>query len=400
MPEPTHSRFPPSSASRWTRCTASIGFVEANEAILPKDSSVYADEGTECHAQVAAILQGTQRLLGTDKPDADMVIHGRAYVEFVRDKVRPGDRLLVEQPIRLFYGSDKPGTIDAAIVGPDRIYIADLKYGVGVSIYAKENEQLAIYAESLIRQLEVVEEYPDSFMVILAIFQPRDRNDPNPVRLWAISRAQLREFTKPIEEAKDRILAGKVEFKADPDKQCRFCRASGICKAYAAYGLLAITDAPIDSALAAPLELTNPSLLSREQRQKVLKVKSGLVKWLEAVEDQEIHELTTGAAPLEFKLVEGKSNRAWSDEAAAEQLLRNHLAADVVRPPGKLISPKGAEDALKGVELSTKFQNRFAALVTKPEGKPSLVPVTDKRPALEFNPTADLKALPDASDVI
>ena len=412
MPEPTHSRFPPSKAAVWSVCTASIPFLEANAGLIREDSSVYADEGTECHAQVAAILQGQQRLLGTDKPDADMVVHGRAYIEFVRDKVRPGDRLLVEHRVPLFYLPEQKGTIDAAIVSPDRLYIADLKYGAGVSVYAKENEQLASYAESLIRQLEVIEEMPDGMLVTLAIYQPRDRNDPNPVRLWAITRAELREFTQPIGEAQKRILKGKVDaegnilagdicFKAGPHCDKGFCAARGICKAYAARDLTAISDEPVDTIIQSKLvTLTDPGRLSRAQRQKVLAAKPGIVKWLEVVEDQEIHELTTGAAPLEFKLVEGKSNRAWSDEAAAEQLLRNHLAADVVRPPGKIISPKGAEDALKGVELSTKFQNRFAALVTKPEGKPSLVPVTDKRPALEFNPTAGLAALPDASDVI
>ena len=202
-------------------------------------------------------------------------------------------------------------------------------------------------------------------------------------------------------DAEGNILAGDICFKAGPHCDKGFCAARGICKAYAARDLTAISDEPVDTIIQSKLvTLTDPGRLSRAQRQKVLAAKPGIVKWLEVVEDQEIHELTTGAAPLEFKLVEGKSNRAWSDEAAAEQLLRNHLAADVVRPPGKIISPKGAEDALKGVELSTKFQNRFAALVTKPEGKPSLVPVTDKRPALEFNPTAGLSALPSALDVI
>ena len=412
MAEPVHSRFPPSKAAVWSECTASIQFIEANAASLPKDSSVYANEGTECHAQVAAILQGQQRLLGTDKPDADMVIHGRAYIDFVRDKVRPGDRLLVEHRVPLFYYPEQKGTIDAAIIGPDRIYIADLKYGVGVSVYAKENKQLASYAESLIRQLEVVEEMADSTMVVLAIFQPRDRNDPNPVRLWAISRGELREFTQPIAEAQKRILGGKVDaegnilagdicFKAGSHCDKGFCAARGICKTYAARDLTAISDEPVGTIIQSKLvTLTDPGRLSREQRQKVLAAKSGIEKWLEAVEDQEIHELTTGASPMQFKLVEGKSNRAWKDEDAAEQLLRNHLAADIVRPPGEILSVKQAEDALKGVELSTKFQNRMAGLVIKPEGKPSLVPVTDKRPALEFNPTEGLEAIVSASDVI
>ena len=145
MSTPTHSRFPPSSASRWTECTASISFVEANASRLPPEGSVFADEGTKAHELAAKLLTGATRLLDTQ--DADMITHVRDYVEFVRDKVAPGDRLMVERRVPLFYLPEQRGTTDAAIIGPKGIYIADLKYGAGVSVYAKDNKQLAIYAD-------------------------------------------------------------------------------------------------------------------------------------------------------------------------------------------------------------------------------------------------------------
>jgi hypothetical protein len=376
-PEPVHARLSPSSAYRWTRCTASIGFIEQNSAILPKDSTVYADEGTEAHNWAAKLLTKEVRLLSCG---ADMMTHVRAYVDFVQDKVTPKSRLLVEKRIKLFYNRQQHGTTDAAIISPDGIYICDLKYGAGVSVYAHENQQLAIYAESLIQELEIIEEIPDDRLVTLAIFQPRDRNDHNPVRLWALNRGELREFCQHIVEAQQRIEAGQVEFKADPDKQCRFCPAAGICQAYAAHGLAPI-EANVDK-----LELPNPNLITREQRQKVLAAKKAISAWLEAVEDQEKNELLAGAAPIDFKLVEGKTNRVWTDEKEVEKRLLKFATPDQVRPPADLVSPAAAQKIAKAANVD--FELLFEELITKPQGKPTLVPVTDKRPALELNPAS------------
>jgi hypothetical protein len=96
-----------------------------------------------------------------------------------------------------------------------------------------------------------------------------------------------------------------------------------------------------------------------------------------------------GADPQGFKLVTGKSNRAWSDTDAAQKLLSQHLKLDVTRPRADLISPHKAEQALKNKELSKRFQTRLHSLITKPEGKPTLVAETDPRPALLLETTFD-----------
>jgi hypothetical protein len=69
--------------------------------------------------------------------------------------------------------------------------------------------------------------------------------------------------------------------------------------------------------------------------------------------------------------------------AEAIKLLNNHLTIDELRPRADLISPAQAEKALKGIELSTRFENKLASLITRPEGKPTLVTEDDKRPALQ-----------------
>ena len=398
----SHARLAPSSAHRWAACTASVGFIEANWERLPVQDTRFADEGTAAHEVAARLLrayeaagrkhQTTSYWVAEAPPDSivvteEMQIYVGAYYRFVTDMLKPGDRLLVEQKVPLFYSPDENGTVDAAIIGKNYIRISDLKYGAGVSVEARDNPQLAIYAESLIRQLEVVDDFPDEFLVQMAIYQPRDRNNPEPVRLWVVSRAELREFCMGILEAAVIIdgSKGTPTFVPDPDHQCRFCPAKGLCDAYAKYSL-AVVPGEFDN-LDRIVELPSPGALTREQRVRVIQMKKGLIAWLEAVEDQEVADLMGNAAPAGFKLVEGKSNRRWTDPEAAAKLLKNYLSADEVRPPGDVISPAAAEAALKAHETSTKFENRMAALITKPEGKPTLVPEDDKRTALSFDPT-------------
>ena len=116
---------------------------------------------------------------------------------------------------------------------------------------------------------------------------------------------------------------------------------------------------------------------------QVLKAKRVLTDWMDAVMAQETSDLMAGAAPMGFKLVEGRSNRTWVDEEAALKLLNNHLTIDELRPRADLISPAQAEKALKGRELSTKFENKLQGLITRPEGTPTLAPEDDKRPAIQ-----------------
>jgi len=394
-----HSRLAPSSAGRWTTCTASVRFLKEHAAETPNDSSVYADEGTQAHEFLTrTLLKQPNQVSGIVEMDR-IVTEASGYV----NGLMTGDHatLLVDRKVPLFYLPSEKGTLDVAIIRPDRIYIIDLKYGVGVSVYAEQNKQLAIYGESLLRGLEQVEEFDANLPVHLIIYQPRDHNDPTVVREWATTRGELSLFCETeIGIAAQQILDGHVG-KFSPGEACKFCPAKGICTAYATRGLLALSDEPVDVVLAQEkIELPRAESLTREQRQRVIASRKPLEQWLEAVEDQEMTELLAGAPAMGFKLVEGKSNRQWSDEDSAKQLLRNHLTAEQTNPPSSLISPAQAEKLLKGIELSAKFENRLATLITKPMGKPTLVPVSDKRTALMLNPSEGLSALVETEEII
>lgn len=364
-----------SSAHRWMSCTASPRYILQNADKLPDESSDFADEGTQAHEVAACLLDGKGVQPGTP---AEMLAHVQVYVDHVRSHQREGARLRVEKRVPLFYYPERNGIIDASTVTPDAIYVDDLKYGVGVSVQAEGNVQLAIYGESVVSQLEMVDIFPDHFPVHLSIVQPRDRHDPNPIRVWSLTRGELREFTRKVAGQAEIAISGVGAAFAPDEDTCRFCPAKGLCSAYGTHGLVALPDEVREQVLLLP----DPAGLTREQRIRIIRAKDALEDWMDAVKVQETTDLLNGAPPAGYKLVAGRSNRGWSDPAAAQKLLSIHLRIDEMRPRADLISPAAAEKALKGVELSTRFKNRWEALITRPEGKPTLVPEDDPRPAL------------------
>jgi hypothetical protein len=371
-------RLNPSSAHRWLHCSASPSFIVQNADRLPEDDSTeWSREGTEAHKVAEALMMGSD----PGSPAPAMLQHARGYVSFAKDKLRAalGGKMYVEQKVPLYYMPDSNGMIDCAIASRDlrSIYIIDYKYGAGVGVDARDNPQLAIYAESFIRWLEVLNDVPQDALITIAVYQPRAR-DGQVEKIWALLRSELALIASEIEGRAQVILDAKnpVEFVVEPEGCCRFCPAKGICDAYARAVLgVERIDEP-------SFELPNPDTYPRDKRVAALAMRSGIEKWFDALEKQEMHDLTTGAPRMGWKLVEGRSNRTWVDEAAAKQLLSNHLKTDQIYPPGDIISPAQAEVALKGFDLSTKFENKFAALIIKAKGKPTLAPESDKRPAL------------------
>jgi hypothetical protein len=399
-----HSVLAPSAASRWAVCTASVGYVEhliaTGQIPAEEESSVYADEGTEAHAYAAAWLTH-QREPQWPSDDHGLKTYGRkgvyvemrkhllAYVTLVNSLIEPGCDVQIEQKVVLFYAPEDTGTVDVRIINFKRksVHIIDLKYGVGVGVYAKKNKQLSIYAESAMRDGRVI---PDDWIVTLIIFQPRDRSDENAVRLAAVTRAELREFATAIDLVVEDIKAGRVVYKADPQSSCRWCRAKGLCDTYKAHGLSALPDESRALTVNKFPYVPAPKELTREQRLRVIAGRRDLESWLEAVEDYEVGQLLGGAAPITFKLVAGKSNRQWTDERKVEQMLREYLKKEEIIPPAvpEMISVAAAEGLIGKKEFSS-----LARFITKPAGKPTLVPIEDPRAPLNLGPARDFQNL-------
>lgn len=398
----------PSGSKRWLNCQASPGVIA--RLGLGNESSTYADEGTEAHALAALAFNSTWEHAAKSCDNKEMLAYVKGYYDHVKSHAnKPDDVHLVEQPVRLFYAPKLPplepgevdnkedhGTADSIVVrgGGAKVFIDDLKYGAGISVQAKKNTQLAIYAYSAMLMLEDLYEFTDKTLVTLCIYQPRIASE-EPRRLWVLSYKDLRDFCLNIQATAESILADPdTKTFAPAEDTCQFCPMASQCIARAAFllGELPVEDeAPSakDAVLTAlpdeepHLELVDPALLTHEQLSKVLSVKKHLVKYLNECEAF-VHELLTkGGSFPGYKLVAGRSNRQWVNEEDADKFLRGMFKPGDMYTQ-KLISPTQAEAMMKTKPRRKTSWERFEQLVTKPTGGPTLAPEDDKRPALQM----------------
>ena len=100
-----------------------------------------------------------------------------------------------------------------------------------------------------------------------------------------------------------------------------------------------------------------------------------LISWAADVKEYALRQALSGVTYDGFKVVEGRANRKYTDEKAV---------ADAVKSAG--FDP--FEHSVLGITAMTallgkkKFNELLGGLIEKPQGKPTLVPLSDKRPAI------------------
>jgi hypothetical protein len=100
------------------------------------------------------------------------------------------------------------------------------------------------------------------------------------------------------------------------------------------------------------------------------------VNWAGAVKEHAQSVLAAGGIVPGYKLVAGRALRRWADEKAAGDKLDDILGDEAYVV--KLISPSQAEK-----KLGRKKAGEIADLIVKPQGKPTLAPEADPRPAID-----------------
>ena len=386
MAPETHALLSPSSSSRWLSCAASV--VLNKDA--PDDSSDYAREGTWAHRL------GELKLLGADGfsdeeiaacvadgfDPADFEAPVTEYVNYVKTL---GSNIMVE--VKLPLGgitgeAGAHGTSDAVVLEGNTLHVCDLKYGKGERVEAVENTQLLIYAGAAFLEYGWIAPINE---VVMHIIQPRIGN----ISTWSISKTEMLERLRIVGERAGHCLslAGQgaealsdEEFHPGP-KACRWCQARGKCTALAHYALSAAgLDLP---------DYMRPTVDGPHLAWLLGKVDL-ISSWVKAVEKYALEALTAGVDVPGFKLVQGKAgNRKWADEDKAEKMLKGWKVPAEYRYNKSLISPAQAEKLIKLKTLSADQWDELGAVITREPGRPTVAPLSDKRPAISGRPAAE-----------
>jgi Protein of unknown function (DUF2800) len=378
-----HAELGPSAAHRWIRCQGAIVLSQD----LPDITSEFAAEGSVGHEIGDRCLRlnvPANTFLGetlehdgfTFLVTQDMADHVQNYVDYV---LRIGGNTMAEQklPISHLTGeADAHGTADAVVIQGRTMHICDLKYGMGVRVLAEHNEQLQMYALAALHQYDSLGDFDT---VVLHIIQPRlDHYDS-----WEVSVSDLLEFAEDIKLAAQWVAEAKVKLEEKHfvvgDKQCKFCPAKASCPALAQYVFNTVRDDFTD--LTQPItDLNENREMDNQSLGHVMAAIPMVEEFCKAIRARVERELFDGKDVPGFKLVEGRRGaRKWTDQDAVATAL-GELAWEQ-----SLISPTTAEKLLKKTELWEAIQS----LITQSEGKPSVAPTSDKRPAISAGVTAD-----------
>ncbi len=378
--EKAHAVLSASGAHRWMICTPSAEF----ETHFQDESSSYATEGTFAHAMAEIKLQvlsgkSTKRActtaLNAMKKDAlysqEMEDYIDGYVDVITERWNaarakcPDSIILLEQ--RLDFSEWVPegfGTGDVVIISEPMLEVIDLKYGKGVSVSALNNPQLRLYGLGAIDRYILLY---DIERVRMTIIQPRLDN-------ISTEELALDELTNwGFNEVHPRAaLAEKGEGEFCAGEHCRFCKARIVCRARAEYNM----------------QLTKhdfkpgPELIDDEIA-NILSKGDALVTWYNQVAEYALDQAVNHDKHWPgWKLVEGRSNRQYTNEGmAAQTLIKEGYDEDTIYEK-KLHGITKLEKALG----KKTFAEVLHDLVIKPQGKPKLAPESDPRPA--FNSAA------------
>lgn len=362
-----HALLLASSSRRWLNCPPSARLCENYE----DKSSEYAQEGTDAHSLCEHKLKS---MLGMESanPTEGLSFYSEEmeqcacdYAAYVMELVAEAKKIckdpvvLIEQRLDFSrFVQEGFGTGDCVIIADGTLYIVDYKHGKGVEVSAVDNPQMMLYA---LGALELFDGIYDIDTVQMAIFQPRRDN----VSVCVMAKDDLLSWANG-ELAEKAKLAYDGEGKFACGDWCRFCKAKAACRKRAEYNL---EMAKYDFAMPATLEDAEiVAILARTDELSV---------WAADVKEFALQQALSGIKYDGYKVVEGRSNRRYTDEAAV---------ADAVKKAG--FNPY--EEKLLGITAMTAAlgKKRFAdiiekaGLTEKPQGKPALVPESDKRPPM------------------
>ena len=248
------------------------------------------------------------------------------------------------------------GTSDALLISDGTLHVVDYKHGLGVLVSAEKNPQMMCYA---LGALELFDDIYDITDVAMTIYQPRRQN----VSTYQMSKDDLYRWADEVlKPSAELAFAGDGNFLCG--EWCGFCKAKHECRARAEANLLL-----------AQYDFKLPPLLEDSEIEVILSRADQLVTWVNDIKEYALQQAVSGKAWSGFKLVEGRSNRRYTNEAAVTQAVE---AAGFDPFERKLLGITAMQKLLG----KSRFDELLSAYIEKPQGKPTLVPDSDKRPVM------------------
>lgn len=484
-----HALLSPSGMPAAIRCLAK----PHRERGLPDQSSSFADEGTAAHFLMEqCLLQNVDadafkgcriqvkdgvtefHTSGQYPVGLDMISPMQKALDYVR-AVADGATIYTEQKLSIahitgehwhkvtgavcfkndagqfvdfdngdIYGEDDvepaTGTTDVWIIKGSVAHSIDLKWGMGVQVFAADNEQQEMYTDAGLQEFDFVGEVEE---IHLHILQPRLQHFDEHV----LTRKELEARIDLIRKASwDIAFTSGEMLEATPgDKQCKFCKASATCKERTDHTLELIVGEFVDlekgfvkvempqaekllaqsfgvkptavefsaedgngfSGTDAHFTVKKPNIrpsleaaeaklpdASDERLATLLDAADMIEGFAKTVRAEVERRLLAGSfTDARYKLVEGRQGaRSWTSEEEAEAALKAmRLKVDQMYD-FKLISPTTAEKVLK--EANPRKWNKLQPLIGRSDGKPSVAPASDKRPALSMAIAEQFEELP------
>ena len=374
-----HAFLSPSASHRWLNCPPSAKLC----AEVPDASSPYAQQGTDAHSLCAYLVEkalgrDTRDPTGTLKYyDAEMQECAEGYASFVMEEYErakqtcPDTAVLIEQKVDFSpWVKGGTGTADCILLADGMAEVIDYKHGLGIMVSAESeafggNPQLMCYCLGV---LEMFDGIYNIDTIKMSIYQPRREN----VSTYTMSKADLLQWANGT-LAPTALLAqeGKGEFQAG--NHCQFCKVKAACRKRAEYNLeLAIYDFEM------------PATLEEHEIDAILLKADQLISWASDVKEYALNQALQGTDYSHFKVVEGRSNRKYTNE---DDVAKTVMAAGY-DPYEKSILGITAMSKLLGKK---KFNELLGSLICKPQGKPTLVSRSDKRPTMKNTAQDDFK---------
>lgn len=365
MPAKGHALLSASSSERWLRCPPSARLCESYD---DKDSN-YAAEGTDAHELCEYKLR---QALGMEAKDPtenltwfneEMADCASGYAAYILEQVEAAKQtcadpvVLIEQRVDFSrWVKSGFGTADCIIIADGTLQICDYKHGMGIFVSAEKNPQMQCYA---LGALELFDGIYDIDLVRIVIYQPRRSN----ISTYELSKDELYRWADEVlKPTADLAFAGDGNFLCG--EWCGFCKAKHDCRARA--------DANLELAR---YDFKLPPLLTDEEVEEILTRVDDLVAWATDIKEYALQQAISGKEWNGWKLVEGRSNRKYTNETEVADAVSN-AGFD---PYDHKVLGVTAMQKLLG---KSRFDELLAAYIEKPQGKPTLVPESDKRPVM------------------